>query len=227
MTDLPPTRQSLLIQLGKRSDLAWSEFLDVYEQAIVRYCISRGLQEADALDAAQEVYAAISQKMATWDPGHQGSFRAWLFRVARNISVDLIAARARLAAGGQADEQFLRDINDHRDSNPSGLLAEASTEFQLQWRRALFDWASRRAQQEVNPVTWQAFRLTAIEGRKAEDVAAELGIAIGSVYTAKCRVMARIRSHVDEWKSESPPDNDRDAADASIPTTKRHPGGDP
>ncbi|MEZ6095014.1 MAG: hypothetical protein R3C03_12420 [Pirellulaceae bacterium] len=64
MTDLPSTRQSLLLELGRSDNAAWSEFLHVYEKAIVGYCIRRGLQEADAMDAAQEVYTAIQQKWA-------------------------------------------------------------------------------------------------------------------------------------------------------------------
>ena len=211
MSDLPPTRQSLLIELGKRSDLAWSEFLDIYEQAIVRYCIGRGLQEADARDAAQDIYAAISQRMTTWDHDRQGSFRAWLFRVARNISVDLIASRAKQAHGQLTDDVF--------NQVPTRVGEEASTAFGLQWHRALFDWASLRARQEVKPMTWRAFCLTAIEGQTAEDVSTELGISIGSVYTAKCRVMARIREHVARWDSETAPPLSPSSMDSLISQT--------
>lgn len=201
MSDLPQTRQSLLIELGKRSDVAWSEFLDVYENAIVRYCIRRGLQEADARDAAQMVYAAIQHKVAEWDhDAARGSFRAWLFRVARNISVDLIAARSKAAVSGDSRVSvLLSEISDHRQADP-----DESTVFQLEWRRALFEWAASQVQHDVREVTWHAFRLTAIEGLSAEAVASQLSIPVGSVYTAKCRVVARIRNKIDEWSDDLP-----------------------
>lgn len=201
MSDLPQTRQSLLIELGKRSDVAWSEFLDVYENAIVRYCIRRGLQEADARDAAQLVYAAIQKRIADWDHNAaKGSFRAWLFRVARNISVDLIAARSKAAVSGDSRVSvLLSEVSDHRKMTP-----DESTVFQLEWRRALFEWAASQVQHEVRDVTRQAFRLTAIDGQKAEAAASQLGIPVGSVYTSKCRVVARIRNKVDEWSDDQP-----------------------
>jgi len=209
MTDLPQTRQSLLIELSRRNDSAWSEFLDVYESAIVRFCISRGLQEADARDATQHVYAAIHAKIGSWDHDKsKGSFRAWLFRVARNVSVDVISARAKTAATGDSRvAELLSQLRDHRcPGNESSNLGpqQQSAAFQLEWKRSLFEWASIQVKGEVRPSTWSAFCLTAIEGRKADSVAEELGLSIGSVYTAKCRVVARIRNLIEEWEADQP-----------------------
>ncbi|MFK7738082.1 MAG: RNA polymerase sigma factor [Pirellulaceae bacterium] len=210
MTELPLTRKSLLIELAKHSDVAWAEFLAIYEKAIVRYCLSRGLQEADALDAAQAVYAAIHQRIPTWDTDREkGSFRAWLFRVARNVSVDLLIARSKSAARGDTlTSELLAQVCDHRQASSPSQSEEESTAFQLDLKQALFEWASSQVQAEVRPVTWQAFCRTAIVGVKAEVVAEELGVPIGSVYTAKCRVMARIRDRVQDWQ---------EAADQQLP----------
>ena len=41
---------------------------------------------------------------------------------------------------------------------------------------------------------WRSFWATAIEGEKPADVAKRLGTTVGNVYTAKCRVFARIRT---------------------------------
>lgn len=212
MSDLPLTRQSLLIELGKRNEMAWAEFLEVYEAAIVRYCRSRGLQEADAMDAAQEVYAAIHQRMSTWDHDPQrGKFRAWLFRVARNITVDLIEMRAKqkdaanqsLSAKGFAD----CEMQPTRLGNANLECMEGqSSAFRLEWRRAMFEWAADQVKREVREITWQAFCLTAIEGRKAEDVAVELEVPVGSIYTSKCRVMNRIREKIANIDDECPND---------------------
>ena len=197
MNELPQTRQSLLLELGKRSNDAWSEFLVVYETALVRFCRARGLQDADARDVTQDVLAAVHSRIPTWDPdAAKGSFRAWLFRVARNISVDAIRARSRraTASGDSQVAKFLQQMPDGSEDQQS--------EFDVEYRRSLFDWASEQVKREVRDITWKSFCMTAVNGRKAEQVAAELGIPVGSVYTAKCRVVARIRSKIQELNDE-------------------------
>ncbi|MEM7310923.1 MAG: sigma-70 family RNA polymerase sigma factor [Planctomycetota bacterium] len=200
MTHAPKTRQSLLIELARHSDEAWAEFVEVYEQAIFRYCRSMGLQEADARDATQDVLAALHKKLPTWelDDTSEGTFRAWLFRVARNVSIDAIAERARAtaASGGSAAELALDQLADpaHGETGPGAFDAEL--------RRSLLSWAAAQVQREVRDVTWRAFHLTAVQGRSAADAATELGVPVGSIYTAKCRVVARIRARVAQLSGE-------------------------
>ena len=201
MTELPQTRQSLLIRLAAHSDRAWAEFLEVYERALYGYCRANRLQDADAEDVTQEVLAALVQRVPDWNSDrNQGSFRGWLFRVARNISVDLVTARARQAIGSG-------------DANVRAMLAEVPQSemdqqavMESEYRRSLFQWAAARAKSEVQDVTWQSFHRTAVQGQKADAVATQLGVPVGSVYTAKCRVVARIRSMVAELDDEFEPD---------------------
>ncbi|MEM0924755.1 MAG: sigma-70 family RNA polymerase sigma factor [Planctomycetota bacterium] len=197
MTDLPATRRSLILQLGTRSDAAWAEFLQIYEKAIIGYCIRRGLQEADAHDVAQAVYQAIDRKIPDWDPdASRGSFRAWIFRVTRNMTVDHLTARSRNPISGSdtRTDELLSQVYD-----PSGFSDGSPTGFHLALRRSLFEWACGQVQAEVQSVTWQAFSLCAIDGRKPREVASLLEISVGNVYTAKCRVMAKIRDVVESW----------------------------
>ena len=201
MTELPQTRQSLLIRLAEQSDRAWAEFLEVYERALYRYCRANRLQQADAEDVTQEVLAALVQRVPDWNADRsQGSFRGWLFRVARNISVDLVTARSRQAIGSG-------------DANVRAMLAEVpqseldqKAAMEHEYRRSLFQWAAARAKSEVQDVTWQCFHRTAVQGEKAEEVATQLGVPVGSVYTAKCRVVARMRSMIAELDDEFEPD---------------------
>ena len=197
MTDIPQTRRSLLLELGKHSDDAWAEFLEVYENAIYRLCRGRGLQDADARDVTQEVLAAVHQRIPSWDlDSSRGSFRSWLFRVARNISVDRVADRSREAHGKSTTQvdRLLRELPEGDDQE---------SEFDVEYRRSLLAWATDKVKSEVREVTWQAFHKTAVEGLQAPEVAKQLNVPIGSVYTAKCRVVARIRSKVDELEGRS------------------------
>jgi RNA polymerase sigma-70 factor (ECF subfamily) len=76
--------------------------------------------------------------------------------------------------------------------------ATESAEFDQQLRRALFHRAAARVQAEVQPATWQAFRETAVAGKPAAAVAQQLGMTVGAVRVAKCRVLVRLRAVVKE-----------------------------
>lgn len=188
MQELPETRRTLLVRLGQRSDDAWGEFLAVYERAILRFCQRRGLQESDARDVTQEILTAVYKRVDSWDfDKSKGTFRGWLFAVARNTVLDCLAARQRRVQG-TGDSKIL-DLLTELPDQP----ADAS-DFWLEYRRTLFRYVSAIVKDEVRPATWDAFWQTAVEGRKPEEVSQELGMSVGGVYTAKCRVVARVRA---------------------------------
>jgi RNA polymerase sigma-70 factor (ECF subfamily) len=179
------------VRLGEPADAeAWAEFQAIYERAILRYSKSRGLHEADALEVVQQVLTAVHQKIGDWRPsGRPGAFRAWLLQTARRVSLRALRERQRcdLAKGGTSVLEQLGQAPARLDDVEAG-----------EWRRWAFCWAATLVEREVEPATWQAFWLTAVHGCSPEQVAARLDMKIGSVYTAKCRVLARIRAAVRE-----------------------------
>lgn len=196
MNSLPQTRQSLLLQLRDRSHDAWQEFLEIYELAIYRSCRRRGLQDADASDVTQEVLTAVDHRVDSWNAdgeqnSSQGSFRGWLFRVARNIAVDRLIERSRRAAAS-GDTRMTEILNQVPAST-----ADEEEAFRTEYRRALMTWAADQVRPRFSETSWRSFWSTAIEGRAATEVAQELDVSVGSVYTAKCRVFARIREVMD------------------------------
>lgn len=197
MSDLPHTRQSLLIRLADRCDDAWSEFLKIYENALIEYARRRGLQDADARDVTQEVLAAVETKIQSWDSDStRGSFRGWLFRAARNIAVDKIRERAKTPpTGGSHNALHLQEVAEERMDD----------EFLADYRRQLFQWAAEHARPQVNDTTWRAFWLTAVEGLDAEQAAAQLSLSKGNVYAAKFRVTLKIQKLAAKFQYEDEP----------------------
>jgi RNA polymerase sigma-70 factor (ECF subfamily) len=59
-------------------------------------------------------------------------------------------------------------------------------------REELVATSMRIAQQQVEPKTWEAFRLVALEGASGAEAAARLGISIESVYVYRFRVQRKI-----------------------------------
>ena len=64
--------------------------------------------------------------------------------------------------------------------------------------RGLFGRALDLIRGEFEERTWQAFWLTAVEGRAAGEVALELGMSPGAVRVAKSRVLRRLREELGE-----------------------------
>jgi RNA polymerase sigma factor (sigma-70 family) len=186
------TRHSLVLRLRDRGDTAvWEEFTEVYGPLVYRLAQRRGLQDADASDLCQEVFAAVAAAIGRWDPDPgKGRFRAWLFRIARNRLVDFLADRRRQAAG--SGSSGVQDLLDARPAGDAGAEAEFAAEF----RRRAFRWAADRVRAEFTEPTWQAFWRTGVEGRAITEVAGELGLSVGAVYVARSRVLSRLRRRV-------------------------------
>ena len=193
MPNTPSTRQSLLVRLCQPSDeRAWQEFMEIYEPLIYRLARRRGFQDADAADLCQEVFQATAKAIQHW---HQrpdrGSFRAWLFQIARNIMINTLRHRQRHPGGvGGSDIQRLLDQQPGNDDESRRLANE--------YERRLFQWAAGEVRTEFREPTWQAFWQTSVEARKPGQVAEELGLSVGAVYIARSRVMARLREKIEE-----------------------------
>src|SRR5262249_6753721 len=99
-----------------------------------------------------------------------------------------------VGSGGSDAQRLLAE----EPGPPDGLEAAWEQEFQQQ----LFRLASARVQENFAPQSWQAFWKTAVEGRPAAEVAAELGMSVGAVYVARSRVLARVAEQVRQLEAE-------------------------
>ncbi len=95
MNEWPETSESLILRMKDPADAAaWSVFLAIYRPVVYRLARSRGLQDADADDLAQQVFVSISRSVASWAPAADGPpFRAWLYRIAHNEILKAITRR--------------------------------------------------------------------------------------------------------------------------------------
>jgi RNA polymerase sigma-70 factor (ECF subfamily) len=201
MDDTPTTRASLLVRLrGPRDERAWAEFTAIYEPLVRRLARRKGLQDADAADLVQEVFRAVATAIEgqAFDPA-RGSFRGWLFRIARNMVVNFLIHQRRHPRGtGDTDMKCFLEAQ----PDPA---TEDSVLFETEYRRQLLDWAAEQVRGEFTPLSWQAFWQTGVEGRPAKEVAAALGTTVGTVYHYKSRVMARLRQKIEEVEGHGPP----------------------
>jgi RNA polymerase sigma factor (sigma-70 family) len=197
MADSPTTRPSLLVRIrDARDHEAWAQFVTAYAPLIYAYGRRRGLQDADAADLTQEVLQVVSGAIRSleYDP-QRGSFRGWLFTVVRNR---LYRARARQARPGQGSG----DSAVQEELNQVATPEEADPEWDQEYERRQFHWAAEQVRTQVQESTWQAFWLTAVEGKSIQAVAADLGLSVASVYLARSRVMARLKAAVRQLQED-------------------------
>jgi len=193
----PTTRPSLLLRLRDRADHdAWRQFVSLYGELVYRFARSRGLQDADAADVTQIVFHAASVEIPRldYDPS-RGSFRNWLLVVTRNQVNKYLA---RIQPAGRAATNILSEnlVDDcvARDRE--------AQQWEHEYRLRAFRLAADRVQTEFEDSSWQAFWRTAVEGQPAKAVGAGLGMSVGAVYTARSRVLSRVKSAIAQFDEE-------------------------
>lgn len=198
MTEAPITRATLLLRLRDPADAeAWSIFTSDYAPALYRFLRKRGLQDADAADLLQDVMRSVGGAIGDWNyEKHRGGFRAWLFTITRNKLYNHLrqGRKQRGDPQGSAALEIIHRTPDQED------------ELQQQWEYEYQTQLLGKAVAEVRPTlekrTWDAFQLTAMEGRAADEVARELKMSTGAVYVARSRVTAKLRDRVEALQRE-------------------------
>ena len=62
--------------------------------------------------------------------------------------------------------------------------------------REMLDEATLRVRMRVEPHTWEAFRLTAIEGQSGAETAHQLGMQVATVFKAKSKVQKMLQAEL-------------------------------
>jgi RNA polymerase sigma-70 factor (ECF subfamily) len=162
----------------------WQRFVQLYTPSLFRWARRVGAQDADAADLVQEVLALLLHKLPTFDYDGTRSFRAWLRTVLNNKWRDVCrhrAARPDQAGGRALEEMSAPDEDGEAREDRQQLVARA-----LEIIRADFQ-----------PSTWQAFWEFFTSDRDAAAVAADLGVRVEVIYSARCRVLRRLRQELD------------------------------
>lgn len=160
---------------------AWQRFVDLYTPLLLAYARRLGLPAQDAADLVQEVLLILVRQLPRFVHDGQHSFRGWLRTVARNCWLNHCRRRRLVPL----------------DTNDEPASPDSAEEFiEREYLHSLARRALKLMQTDFEPTTWKACWETAVEGRSAAEVAAELGITPGAVYVARSRVLARLRQEL-------------------------------
>ena len=198
----PMTRPDLLLRLrDDRADDAWRIFVATYAPLVYRYCRTKGLQDADALDITQAVLPRV--RRFDYRP-ERGRFRHWLMTVtAREIAHH----RARMGRPGREPGRADTDDEGH---GCDVIVAGEDLDWERIYKARLLEVALERVRAEFTDEEWRAFVAVALETVAADDgdrmvwvdrspsaqLARDLGRPVGWLYKVKFRVSRRLKAEV-------------------------------
>jgi RNA polymerase sigma-70 factor (ECF subfamily) len=185
---MPSTHFSLLTAAQAGSDQAWSRLVDLYRPLLYRWLRRHDVPHDDAEELTQEVLAVVVQEIGRFEHnGRLGGFRRWLREITLHRALGFLRGR-RLRVPAVGGSTFLAQTQQQIDSDDI-LAQQWDREFDQQVLAHLM----QAIESELEPVTRAAFRLVALEDVPAEQAAERLGISVGAVYSAKSRVLRRLR----------------------------------
>jgi RNA polymerase sigma-70 factor, ECF subfamily len=190
---ISPTSSSLLECAKAYDQAAWHRLVRLYGPLVYHWIRRKGIQPADARDIGQQVFASVARKIVDFRRDRpDDTFRGWLNRITKHKIID---HQRRQAGQRWVDGPWGQHV--FEKVHPcNGALADnrGCTDEQA--------WIYRRAavllHEEFEERTWQAFWQTAINERKAKDVAAEFGMTTNAVYLARRRVLGRLREEFED-----------------------------
>jgi RNA polymerase sigma factor (sigma-70 family) len=180
---------------------AWDQFVLRYSGMIYAWCRRYHLQDADAQDVTQSIFAALLHRVDQFDRS-RGRFRSWLYRIVRNSVIDWCDSRTRREEKGtESTWELLSSLPARRD-----LETRLGEEFDLE----LLEIAEASVRLKVLPKSWDAYVLVCKEGLPPREAAKRIGIPAGAGRVSKNAQRARdmVAREVALLEGRSGPDQD-------------------
>jgi RNA polymerase sigma-70 factor (ECF subfamily) len=189
----PNTSTALLGRLRQEAPdpEAWPQFVRRYGPLLYRWCRAWNLQEADIEDVTQTVLVKLARRLRTFQYDPAQSFRAYLKTLAHYAWCDLVADQQRPGAG-TGDSAVLRQLEG------TAARDDLARRLEEDFDQELLELAMQKVRQRIAAPTWEAFRLTALEGLSGAEAAARLGLTVAAVFKARSRVQRMLKDEVTE-----------------------------
>ena len=163
---------------------AWRRFVARYGPKIVSWCSRWNLQEADVQDVAQNVLLKLHSALPkfVYNPGEGKTFHGWLKRV---VQTTLATFTRRRRQEGRLDFEPMAE-----DGAQLELIAALDAEHE----REVLTAAMEEVRGQFSETTFEAFRLSAVEGLSGKIVADRLSIPVDNVFAYKSKVLKRLQA---------------------------------
>jgi len=175
----PDAVADLVRRVGAGDREAFAALTRLYQKRIFALAYGFARDKEDALDLVQETFLRLHQKIGTYRPGRP--FEAWLFQIARNLCIDHYRRRTVKRREHEAG-RTVEDI-DPPDAGAAG--GERSCDLKDILSRCVARLAERQR---------TVFILRHYEELKEEEIAAALGISLGTVKSLHFKAVRNLRA---------------------------------
>jgi RNA polymerase sigma-70 factor (ECF subfamily) len=184
------TSTGLVNGVKGRDREAWRRLAHLYGPLVYQWCRRQGLQPSDAEDVMQEVFLTVAAKVGSFRRERpEDTFRGWLWVITRHKLGHWIRrqrAREHAAGGTDAQRRLLSAAPPEEDATSGPGNGPAAV-------AGLYQRALQLIRTEFEDRSWEIFRRLVLEGQRAADVAADLGMTRNAVYVTKSRILRRLR----------------------------------
>jgi len=156
----------------------WEDIVRSHSARVYRLAYRLTGNPHDAEDLTQEVFVRVFRSLSSYTPG---TFEGWLHRITTNLFLDSARRKQRIRFEGLADEMA------HRLAGSEPTPAQAFDDSHL-------DDDVQAALKALPPEYRAAVVLCDIEGFSYEEIAATLGVKLGTVRSRIHRGRAQLRS---------------------------------
>lgn len=189
------TKKSLLSKIKEGDNVSWREFYSTYSVLIWLRGGDHGLSDSEKEDLVQDTLFSIfkGRRNFHYDP-MKGRFRDYLKKIIDRRSVDILRKR---------NNRSVSLTNSPEDSSEMDIPVDPELEklWESEWREHVYSQALNELKTRLEPATYQAFELYAISNWPPKEVASFLGMKVNSVYTAKNRAVAALKTIIKELEA--------------------------
>ncbi|GLS18220.1 RNA polymerase sigma factor [Labrys miyagiensis] len=179
--DTPALMAALVVAIAERADReAFARLFAFFAPRVKGFLMRRGANASLAEEIAQEAMLSVWRKAAHFQP-ERGTASTWVFTIARNLAVDRLR-RDGPPPGAEAQPA-------EEDAVESAETAMLSAEREQRLRAALAT---------LSPEQNTILQLSFFQDRPHSEVAAELGIPLGTVKSRIRLAIARLRLLLDD-----------------------------
>ena len=188
------TRSSVIRAVADTENAAaWNRLFDLYAGFVYSIVRRKGLNDADADDIVQMVFADLARNLPSFKYDREkGRFRLYLAALVKWRVIDRLKA-VRRDADLKAD--FMEEAK-------SAATTEDEDFEEREWQSAAMEETLRRIKPEVRPEHYAAFVASAVEGQDTDVVTKLYGISRDSLYQIRKRLTVKLREKLAEVRAE-------------------------
>jgi RNA polymerase sigma-70 factor (ECF subfamily) len=184
MTTVATTSATSTIDTPVQQDLSWEAIVEQHAARVYRLAYHLTGNQHDAEDLTQDVFVRVFNSLSQYKPG---TFEGWLHRITTNLFLDRMRRKNRIRFDFMADDDGGVATSDSFDRHERSGQPEDAYDMSNLGSDIV------EALADLPPEYRAAVVLSDIEGLSYEEIAATLGIKMGTVRSRLSRARGKLR----------------------------------